>query len=101
MRKAEGKTDKTKIRVLGLVLVHTRITLHAQARLCAHGFLPRSPRNIAKLWNAKSNILTCFLDIQKRKPRLHKYIITYYNKKIKQKERLKKKEKEKEKKSLD
>ena len=69
-----------------------------QGRLCAREFLLRNPRNTTKTQNTKSNILTCFLDIQKCKPRLHKHIITHYNKKIKQTERLKCK---KEKKSLD
>ena len=46
-----------------------------QGRLCAREFLLRNPRNTTKTQNTKSNILTCFLDIQKHKPRLHKHII--------------------------
>ena len=34
-------------------------------------------------------MLTCFLDIQIRKPRLHKHIITYYNKKNKANRKIK------------
>ena len=65
--------------------------------------LPRNPKNTANratLQNTKSNILTCFSNIQKCKPKLHKNIKRYYNKKTKQTERLKHKKEKKRKRTV-
>ena len=54
--KAEAKRKETKIRVFWQQFTHARTSLHAQARLCVHKFLPRKPKNQKKKKKTKKKI---------------------------------------------
>ena len=64
--KTEAKRKEIKIRVFWQQFTHARTSLHAQARLCVHKFLPRKPKNKKKKkkkqkkigQNLKTRILT-------------------------------------------
>ena len=64
-------------------------SLCTQPRLCAPGFQPRNPSNIAKLQNTKFNILTCFKTQKLPKPKLYKHIKAYNNKETKTNRKIK------------
>ena len=54
--KAEAKRKETKIRVFWQQFTHARTSLHAQARLCVHKFLPIKPKNQKKNKKTKKKI---------------------------------------------